>query len=44
MQKIIYRLRYWKRRLLLALGLCPVCCQQVNYTTTGRPICPGCGR
>jgi predicted amidophosphoribosyltransferase len=44
MQKIKYRLNYLLRRIALGLGLCPRCWQRVNYTTTGRPICPNCGK
>lgn len=43
MQKLIYRLRYWRRTILLSVGLCPKCWQRVNFTTKGRPICPDCG-
>lgn len=43
MQKLRYRLGYWVRRFKLALGLCPKCGTRVNYTATGRPLCPDCG-
>lgn len=42
MWKLRYRLNYWKRVILLAIGLCPKCTTRVNYTSTGRPICPNC--
>jgi predicted amidophosphoribosyltransferase len=43
MQKLKYKLNYWKRKLALAIGLCPKCWQRVNFTSAGRPICPNCG-
>lgn len=43
-QKLRYRLTYYKRRLLRAIGLCHSCYTPMNYTTTGRLICPNCGR
>jgi hypothetical protein len=42
MQHLRYRLIYWRRRILLALGVCPKCLIRVNHTTAGRPICPNC--
>lgn len=43
-QRIIYKLRYVWRRLNLAFGFCPKCGGFVNWTRTGKPICPrGCG-
>lgn len=44
MQKLKYRLTYYRRCLLLLFGLCPKCLSFVNYTTHARPICPKCGR
>ena len=41
--KIQYRSRYWWRKLCNAFGFCP-CGTIVNWTTTGRPICPKCGK
>jgi len=41
---ILLRLRYYWRKLCLALGVCPNCGTMVNWTTKGRPICPNCGR
>ncbi len=43
LQKLKYKLRYWRRCVLLAFGRCPKCRARVNWTTTGRPICPECG-
>lgn len=43
MQKLTYRLRYWKRKLWHLFGRCPKCNGAVNWTTKGRPICPDCG-
>jgi len=42
-QKLKYRLRYYWRKYLLALGRCPKCRTPVNYARNGRPICPACG-
>jgi predicted amidophosphoribosyltransferase len=44
MQKLKYKFNYWKRKILLALGVCPKCWSQVNYTPKGRAICPNCGQ
>lgn len=41
---IKYRARYYWRKLWVFLGLCPDCNTALNYTSTGRPICPKCGR
>ena len=41
---IRYRLRFYWRKLCNALGFCGTCGTRVNFTTTGRPICPRCGR
>lgn len=38
-----YRVRYYWRKLCNALGFCH-CGSRVNWTTTGRPICPRCGK
>lgn len=39
------RIRYYCRKAVVAIGLCPDCWGRLNYTTTtGRAICPGCGR
>ena len=43
-QRIEYRARYWWRVVCRFLGLCPKCRSAVNYTSSGRPICPACGR
>jgi predicted amidophosphoribosyltransferase len=39
-----YRLRYYWFRLVGAFGFCARCWNRVNYTTTGRAICPQCGK
>ncbi len=39
-----YRLRYWYRWLCRALGFCPICGTRLNWTSSGRPICPECGK
>lgn len=39
-----YRIRYWWRKTIKALGLCPDCWNVLNYTTKGRPICLKCGK
>jgi len=42
-QKIAYRIRYYLRRLARAIGVCHKCGTRLNYTITGRGICPnGC--
>ena len=38
-----YRVRYYWRKVCNAFGFCP-CGNRVNWTSTGRPICPECGR
>ena len=38
-----YRVRYYWRKVCNAFGFCP-CGTRVNWTTTGRPLCPWCGR
>lgn len=43
-QKLRYKYEYWRRKILLFLGICPKCGTKVNYTTLGRPICPDCSR
>ena len=36
-------LRWYWRKLCNMVGMCP-CGTQVNWTFTGRGICPRCGR
>jgi len=43
MQKLRYRLRYWKRAIWLFFGFCHKCNTRLNYTTRGKPVCPWCG-
>ncbi len=41
--KIKYRTKYYYTKAMHFVGLCPKCFSWVNYTTTGRAICPnGC--
>ena len=42
MRRIAYRLRYYWRCLCHALGFCPACYSRVNFTRSGRAICPNC--
>jgi predicted amidophosphoribosyltransferase len=42
--RIGYRMRYYWRKTILFIGLCPRCFTSVNFTRQGRPICPKCGR
>jgi hypothetical protein len=38
-----YKRRYWWRKVCALIGICPKCRRQVNYTRSGKPICPdGC--
>lgn len=39
-----YRIRYYWRKLLSLIGLCHRCGASVNYTRSGKAICPKCGR
>jgi predicted amidophosphoribosyltransferase len=39
-----YRTRYYYRKTMHALGLCPDCFNFVNWTPKGKPICPECGK
>jgi len=43
-QKLYYKLKYYKRLILNFFGLCSICYNQLNYTSKGRGICPNCGR
>ena len=38
-----YKLIYFKRKIWRFFGFCHRCNTRMNYTTTGRPICPECG-
>ena len=38
------RTRYYWRKAVVAVGLCPDCWVRLNYTRSGRAICPNCGR
>lgn len=42
--RLKYKLRYLWRSLIKFTGHCPDCYSPVNYTPSGRPICPECGR
>lgn len=39
-----YRLRYYWRKMVNFIGLCHRCGVPVNYTRSGKAICPKCGR
>jgi hypothetical protein len=39
-----YRARYWWRKTCNFFGFCHKCWNRMNFTTTGRPICPWCGK
>lgn len=39
-----YRARYYWRKFVVYFGFCPDCGANLNYTSTGRPICPDCGK
>ena len=43
-RKLKLRFKYYKKRIFYFLGFCPDCFNKVNYTSTGRAICPYCGR
>jgi len=40
-QRLIYKLRYWRRAVWRFFGRCHKCNGALNYTSKGRPICPG---
>jgi hypothetical protein len=42
MKALRYRLRYWFRRTVKALGFCPDCGNVLNRTSAGRRLCPYC--
>jgi hypothetical protein len=43
MQRIQYRLSYEWKRVVKFFGVCPKCGNSLNYTSSGRGICPeGC--
>lgn len=44
MQAIKYRIRYWWRKFVTTIGLCPDCGTVVNRTRYGRAHCPSCGK
>lgn len=39
-----YRFRYYKKKIYNFIGICDKCKSSVNYTSTGRAICPHCNR
>lgn len=39
-----YRLRYYLRKATNFVGLCYRCGSFVNYTRSGRAVCPKCGK
>lgn len=39
---IQYKYYQFKRMAFLAVGVCPKCKTRVNYTPSGRAICPNC--
>ena len=42
--RIIYlRIRYYVRKIIVFFGICPDCFNGLNYTSSGRAICPYCG-
>ncbi len=41
-QRLKYRAAYWRRVFWNFWGRCPKCHGPVNYTRSGRPICPWC--
>lgn len=43
-QRIAYRMRYYWKKACHFFGYCPVCWARINYTYTGRAICPYCGK
>lgn len=43
-QRLTYRLRYYRRKLLNFLGMCHRCYGAVNYTRHGKAVCPHCGK
>ncbi len=44
LERMGYRLRYYWRKLVNFVGLCHRCGGIVNYTRSGKAICPKCGR
>ena len=44
MQKLRYKLRYLWRVIWRGLGMCERCGEWLNYTRSGKGICPKCGR
>lgn len=43
-QKLSYKWFYYKRKIWRFFGYCEKCGEKMNYTTSGRPICPECSR
>jgi hypothetical protein len=43
-KNIGYRCRYYWKEVWNFLGFCPKCWNSVNYTASGRAICPKCGK
>ena len=43
LQKLRFKLRYWRRVAILLVGLCPRCYSRVNWMPSGRHHCPSCG-
>lgn len=43
MNIIGYRIRYYLGKLCAALGFCWRCLSALNFTRSGRGICPHCG-
>lgn len=45
MQTLIYKLRYLRRQFFRELLMrCHVCRTPLNFTRSGKGICPDCGR
>lgn len=39
-----FKFRYYWRKVVNFIGLCHRCGTPVNYTRSGKPICPRCGK
>lgn len=39
-----HRTNYYLKKIFNFIGLCDRCFCKVNYTKSGRAICPKCGR
>ena len=43
-RRLQFMARYYQRRLMVLLGLCPECQNKLNEKPNGRKWCPECGR